>query len=141
MALFNSSQHITQLNTQHAGSSIFKGDKWCNNFSIGIEFANFGFLHKTKSGFTTWNKTLYPDDYLNPVFIDGKYWEPFSEFQYHAGAWLCMKVIDNFKKITPDRILGHSNVSPGRKVDPGPAFDFNYFLTLINQYKEVQQHD
>ena len=125
----------------HAGRSSWKGQRACNHFSVGIEFCNYGFLTKTKSGFKTWNNTPYPDNYLKPEFINNQYWEPFTEFQYHAGAWLCMNIMNNFIEITPNRIVGHSNVAPGRKVDPGPAFDFDYFLKLINQYKEVHEDD
>jgi AmpD protein len=30
-----------------------------------------------------------------------------------------------WSEITPDRITGHSDIAPGRKTDPGPAFDWN----------------
>jgi len=34
-------------------------------------------------------------------------------------------------EITPQRLAGHCDVAPGRKTDPGPAFDWNHFRMLL----------
>ena len=134
MTLFTSSQHITQLVTQHAGKSEWQGQKWCNNFSVGFEFVNLGYLKKTKFGFVTWNNKPYPDNYPEPIYAENRYWTPYTEFQYHAGAWLSVKVMQQFKNITLERIVNHSDVSPGRKLDTGPSFDHQHFISLLNYY-------
>src|SRR6202453_2742586 len=36
------------------------------------------------------------------------------------GAALC----DAYPRLSADRVVGHSDISPGRKTDPGPAFDW-----------------
>ena len=122
----------------HAGKSEWQGQKWCNNYSIGLEFVNLGYLKKTDNRFVTWNNKPYPDEYPEPIYAENRYWMPFSEFQYHSGAWLCVKAMHRFKDITQDRIVDHSSVSPDRKLDPGPAFDHNLFMSLINHYKGVK---
>ncbi|MEX0951368.1 MAG: 1,6-anhydro-N-acetylmuramyl-L-alanine amidase AmpD, partial [Gammaproteobacteria bacterium] len=35
--------------------------------------------------------------------------------------------------ITATRIVGHSDVAPGRKTDPGPGFDWKYFRRLLKE--------
>ena len=34
-------------------------------------------------------------------------------------------------KISAERITGHCDIAPGRKTDPGPAFDWSYFSQLL----------
>ncbi|MDI9101792.1 N-acetylmuramoyl-L-alanine amidase AmpDh2, partial [Pseudomonas aeruginosa] len=51
----------------------------------------------------------------------GRVWYPFSEAQIQALIPL-LKDIAKRHGITPDRIIGHSDIAPGRKVDPGPLF-------------------
>jgi len=36
-----------------------------------------------------------------------------------------------WQKIKKDRIVGHSDVSRGRKTDPGPFFDMDYYFSLL----------
>jgi len=50
----------------------------------------------------------------------------FTESQYEWGARLCHR-----HKIRQNKVWGHEHVSPGRKVDPGPEFDWDKFKRLI----------
>jgi AmpD protein len=38
-----------------------------------------------------------------------------------------------FPAITPARIVGHSDIAPGRKTDPGAAFDWPLFRRLLSE--------
>ena len=49
---------------------------------------------------------------------------PFTSDQYTTLAALVEVIRDAFPGITPERIVGHSDIAPGRKEDPGPRFDW-----------------
>lgn len=51
----------------------------------------------------------------------------FSEHQYPALIALSSAIMQTYPKITPDRIVGHSDIAPGRKTDPGPFFEWDHY--------------
>ena len=44
-----------------------------------------------------------------------------------------------FPAIEPARIVGHADIAPGRKTDPGPRFDWVRYRRLINPRGDVGQ--
>ncbi|HEY8380717.1 MAG TPA: N-acetylmuramoyl-L-alanine amidase [Microvirga sp.] len=78
----------------HAGVSSWDGEGDINSSSIGIEIANPG----------------------HPGGLP-----PFGEAQIEAVIALCRDIADRWR-IQPNRILAHSDVAPGRKLDPGELF-------------------
>ena len=83
----------------HAGISYWKGATQLNASSIGIEIVNRGY-----------------DETPN-----GRVWYDYPQAQIDAVIALVQKIVKRHE-IKPERILGHSDVAPGRKVDPGPRF-------------------
>jgi N-acetyl-anhydromuramyl-L-alanine amidase AmpD len=73
-----------------------------NQYAIGIELIGDG------------NKIEYTDD------------------QYNTLAKLCALCMERYKEIDPRCIVGHSDVSPGRKVDPGRHFNWRKFFVLLH---------
>ena len=58
---------------------------------------------------------------------------PYSEAQYLALAAVSRDIMRRFAAITPARIVGHNDIAPGRKTDPGPAFDWPRFRLLLSK--------
>ncbi|MDH5301122.1 MAG: 1,6-anhydro-N-acetylmuramyl-L-alanine amidase AmpD [Gammaproteobacteria bacterium] len=56
---------------------------------------------------------------------------PFEPVQYQVLVQLCREIMRAYPAITPDRIVGHSDIAPGRKTDPGPYFDWSHFRQLL----------
>ncbi|AZF56003.1 N-acetylmuramoyl-L-alanine amidase [Pseudomonas sp. R11-23-07] len=83
----------------HAGESEWMGRTWLNSSSIGIEIVNPG----------------YSD---TPT---GRVWYPYSEAQVKSLVVL-LKDISKRNGIAPKNIIGHSDIAPLRKLDPGPLF-------------------
>jgi N-acetylmuramoyl-L-alanine amidase len=80
----------------HAGVSSWKGYTQINGNSIGIEIVNRG------------------DD-------DPSGWAPYPDAQMDVVLELVKDIVKRHE-IRPERIVGHSDVAPQRKVDPGPRF-------------------
>ena len=85
----------------HSGPSVWKGHRMLNASSIGIEIVHPGY------------RIVGPDK--QRVF------QPFSKEQIDALIPLVKDIVARHQ-IRPDRILGHGEVSPQFKVDPGPTF-------------------
>lgn len=73
------------------------------------------------------------NDFSIGVELEGADDIPYAEEQYHALADLCTTLKQHYAKITEECIVGHSDISPGRKTDPGPAFDWDYFKKLLKK--------
>lgn len=120
---------ITQLvpfNTVawHAGTSSFGERNGYNKFSIGIEIDNPGRLRKTEAGTfqAAFGRTYSADQVIKAVHRNEhaeSYWLAYTEAQLDAVFELCATLCETYKIC---EILGHEEIAPGRKDDPGPAF-------------------
>jgi len=79
----------------HAGLSSWQGNTNLNSSSIGIEIVNFG----DRNGA----------------------WQPYPKAQMDVVIALVKDIVKRHN-IRADRIVGHSDIAPQRKVDPGPLF-------------------
>jgi len=92
----------------HAGVSYWKGINNLNFSSIGIEIVNQGYTG-------TFNTNA------DGTITDTRYFYDFPPHQIEKVAALCKDLITRYK-IDPVNVLGHSDIAPGRKHDPGPKF-------------------
>jgi AmpD protein len=71
------------------------------------------------------------NDYSLGIELEGCDDIPYTDAQYAALVQLTRRLQALFPGITSDRIVGHSDIAPERKTDPGPAFDWaRYFDEL-----------
>ncbi len=116
----------------HAGISSYGSRKGMNNYSIGIELDNAGVLERTGDMYTAWTGKQYPtSEVVAKVHRNEnreRYWHTYTEKQIKVCQTICDLLID---KYAIGKILGHEEVSPGRKVDPGPAFPLDKFRQLL----------
>jgi AmpD protein len=64
------------------------------------------------------------NDYSIGIELEGQDDEPYSPQQYDQLAAIIQALAQAFPGISSDRIRGHSDIAPGRKTDPGAAFDW-----------------
>lgn len=110
----------------HAGESTWKGESNVNAFSIGIELINWGKLVRGLDGeYLNWTNRAVPFDEVVLAFGKdqaGGAWHNWPEPQIKALQAVLVDILRNYKSIKGvDSIVGHYDVSPGRKPDPGKA--------------------
>jgi N-acetyl-anhydromuramoyl-L-alanine amidase len=71
------------------------------------------------------------NDFSIGIELEGSDHRPFTPTQYRRLAQVTHALMAAFPAITPDRIVGHSDIAPGRKTDPGPHFDWPSFRSLL----------
>ncbi len=72
------------------------------------------------------------NDYSIGIELEGTDEEPYTEAQYQALASLTSLIMVAWPAITSERLTGHSDIAPGRKTDPGPAFDWTYYRQRLS---------
>ena len=73
------------------------------------------------------------NDFSIGIELEGADLIPYTQAQYLSLARLCNQIISLFPAAGKNRIVGHSDIAPGRKTDPGDAFDWRYFAKLLAQ--------
>lgn len=71
------------------------------------------------------------NDFSIGIELEGSDDTPFSEAQYQRLVALTQSIRNIFPGIGNDSIVGHSDIAPGRKTDPGPHFAWDRFRTLL----------
>lgn len=113
----------------HAGRSQYQSRHGVNDFSIGIELVNCGPLARTAAGYAFGDRRI-PDDHV--VLATHKHetrerpWHAFTNDQLEVAAQVARTVVRHYAL---QDVVGHEDVSPGRKIDPGPAFPARSFYS------------
>jgi len=117
----------------HAGKSTWGNLEGMNQYSIGIELVNAGKLRKNSSGqWVNWaNKVIPTNDvtvakHKNESTDAG--WHEYPDAQIEAATRVSALL---HKTYNFTDILGHDDVSPKNKVDPGPLFPMNSFSSIV----------
>lgn len=95
----------------HAGASRWRGQSSLNATSIGIEIVNDG----PELDAATLSRRLADKDAAPPR------WAPYPDAQVETLIALLRDIVERHD-IAPENILGHADIAPERKIDPGPAF-------------------
>lgn len=64
------------------------------------------------------------NDFSIGIELEGSVEEPFEEAQYQSLVPILDILLQTYG-IKPDAIVGHQDIAPGRKDDPGPYFDWS----------------
>ena len=73
------------------------------------------------------------NDFSVGVELEGTDDTPYTEAQYQQLAALAAALLAAYASLSAEHIVGHSDIAPGRKTDPGAAFDWPRFRALLSE--------
>jgi AmpD protein len=68
------------------------------------------------------------NDFSIGIELEGTDTLPYTDAQYHNLRALTQALQARYPALRSDRVVGHCDIAPERKTDPGPAFDWIRFL-------------
>lgn len=72
------------------------------------------------------------NDYAIGIELEGSNDQPFTKAQYRSLISVTQSIQQSYPQITQERIVGHCDISPGRKINPGQYFDWEYYKNELN---------
>lgn len=112
--------------TWHAGASSYHGRNGYNSLAIGIEIDNVGWLKKQDNN--NYSRSRLNAEYTEQQLVNARhfnpkvpyeYWEKYTKEQIDVVFDICELLRSAYGIM---EILGHDEIAPERKQDPGPAF-------------------
>lgn len=76
------------------------------------------------AGVSAWRGRTACNDFSIGIELEGSEHEPFAEQQYVVLGDLLAALKAELPLLEASRLVGHSDIAPGRKTDPGPCFDW-----------------
>jgi N-acetylmuramoyl-L-alanine amidase len=119
--------------TWHAGVSSWEGLNGMNQHSIGIELDNAGRVSKRADG--KWQNALGVVVPSSAVVEgahknDGRpaFWHAYAQPQIDSLRTVASLLVDTYGLVD---VIGHDDIAPGRKIDPGPAFPMESLRSMV----------
>lgn len=125
-----------QFHGYHAGKSSHKyANGYVSDEFIGLELQAAGHLHKKPDGFYSWwggkipaGEVKYSEKRDN--IVEGFYHLYTQAQMLLTRKLVCWLYLNNPSAFSVDRLVGHDEVSPGRKVDPGGSTTTKDYVVL-----------
>jgi len=71
------------------------------------------------------------NDFSIGIELEGTDTSYFTDEQYYTLADVVNNLMAYFPQISTERIVGHSDIAPGRKTDPGTGFEWRRWQTML----------
>lgn len=81
------------------------------------------------AGASCWRGAEHCNDFSIGIELEGCDWKPFTRAQYRSLNRLTEILLAS---LPIEAVAGHSDISPGRKTDPGPLFDWSRFAAAAS---------
>lgn len=121
----------------HAGASSWEGLQGMNQYSLGIELDNAGRLTRKADRWQAWFGTCYESSevieavHKHETTMCG--WHNYTEKQIETALRVAGLLIAEYRLID---VIGHEDIAPHRKCDPGPAFPMGSFRSRLTGREE-----
>jgi len=90
------------------------------------------------AGASQWRGRERCNDFSVGIELEGSDASAYAPAQYVALASIVVELCRAYPTLSADAIVGHSDVAPGRKSDPGIAFDWPLLRSLVHYGLEVR---
>jgi N-acetyl-anhydromuramoyl-L-alanine amidase len=71
------------------------------------------------------------NDFSIGIELEGADQTYYTDIQYVKLAEVTESLFRSYPRLLPERIVGHSDIAPGRKTDPGPSFEWARYRLLL----------
>ncbi len=71
------------------------------------------------------------NDFAIGIELEGTDDSPYEDAQYERLTGVLEALFLRYPQLSPSRVVGHAEVAPGRKTDPGPVFDWQRLMAAI----------
>ncbi len=95
-----------------------------------VQYVPFG-RRAWHAGVSSYDGRSRCNDFSIGIELEGCDTRPFTERQYRSLASVSRALLTAYPRISTQRIVGHSDIAPGRKTDPGPYFDWARFRKSV----------
>lgn len=85
------------------------------------------------AGFSSWCGRGACNDYSIGIELEGDVRHEFTGAQYQSLQRVLQALLNHYAQLSVAAIVGHSEIAPGRKQDPGPFFDWQGLLQRIHR--------
>ncbi len=89
------------------------------------------------AGASTFKTRENCNDFSIGVELEGEDEVPYTDAQYEVLVSITRCLTKEYPAISIDRIIGHQDISPGRKTDPGKAFDWERYFDQIKAKSDI----
>ena len=89
------------------------------------------------AGPSSWQGRERCNDFSIGIELEGTDHDPYESAQYAMLGRVIAVLCRAYPSLAPDRVVGHSDVAPGRKSDPGLSFDWPLVHALVRFELEV----
>lgn len=85
------------------------------------------------AGVSCWKGRDNCNDFSIGIELEGTDTGAYTDAQYQRLADVTALLRQHYPAISTDRVVGHSDIAPGRKTDPGPGFDWARYRHCLQE--------
>lgn len=85
------------------------------------------------AGQSSWRGRPACNGFSVGIELEGTDWRPYTAAQYNRLHDLLLALFERYPRLSPEAVVGHAEIAPGRKTDPGPVFDWPRLLGPLSR--------
>lgn len=83
------------------------------------------------AGVSSWRGRSHCNDFAIGIELEGTDVKPYTKAQYRRLLLITRTLLARYPELSPEAIVGHLEIAPDRKTDPGSLFDWAGYLQAL----------